>query len=328
MNTEKTEVFLSADLGTFSPNADGIKDRVRVIPSLKVNAGVARYTLRILDAKGAAVKTLSGQGRAPETLAWDGLDDQGRRLPDGEYVAELVLDYLKGDHHEARTAPFIVDTTYPQATVSTEYNLFSPDGDGQRDLLPVRQATSEEALWEGDILDRSGKAVRSLYWKGKADGFSWDGRDDNGNQLPDGAFSYALKSTDAAGNSHHGHPERAVGRHAAHPGLRDRLGPGLLAQRGRPVRLRRAAPGGPGLGRDRLLAAGPGARGEGGAEELLRGRGGAADHPLGRRRRLRAAHRKAPTAPSWRWSTRRATAPRRPPTPSCWTSPPRSWPST
>ncbi len=201
LNTEKTEVFLSADLGTFSPNADGIKDRVRIIPSLKVTAGVARYTLRILDAQGAAVKTLAAQNRAPETYAWDGLDDQGRRLPDGEYVADLVLDYLKGDHHEARTAVFVIDTTYPQATVSTEYNLFSPDGDGRRDLLPIRQAASEETLWEGDIRDRGGKAVRSLYWKGKADGFSWDGRDDNGNQLPDEVYSYVLKSTDAAGNA-------------------------------------------------------------------------------------------------------------------------------
>lgn len=201
VNTEKTEVFLSSDLGTFSPNADGVKDRVRITPNLKVTAGVARYTLRILNAGGEAVRTLTGQNRAPEPFAWDGLDDQGRRLPDGEYRAELVLDYVKGDHHEAKTAPFFIDNTPPQATISTEFTLFSPDGDGRRDVLPVSQKTSEETLWEGEIRDKAGTVVRSLYWKTRAEGFSWDGRDDNGNLMPDGPYSYTLKSTDASGNT-------------------------------------------------------------------------------------------------------------------------------
>jgi hypothetical protein len=177
-----------------------VKDRLRVTPNLKVSSGVARFSLRILNAAGQAVKTLSGQGRAPEPYAWDGLDDAGRRLPDGPYTAELSLEYLKGDRHLVRTQPFVIDTTPPEATVSAEYALFSPDGDGRRDLLPIRQKTSPETLWEGEVRNRAGAAIRSWFWKGQAEDFSWDGRDDAGNPAADGDYSYVLTSTDAAGN--------------------------------------------------------------------------------------------------------------------------------
>jgi outer membrane protein OmpA-like peptidoglycan-associated protein/flagellar hook assembly protein FlgD len=201
INTQKTEVFISSDQTTFSPNADGIKDRVRLTPNLKVSEGVARFSLRILDRQGTAVKNVTGQNRPPEAYAWDGLDDQGRRLPDGEYIAALILDYTKGDHHEVRTASFTIDTTPPEATLSAAYTLFSPDGDGRRDEIPIRQSTSPEVLWEGEIRDAANGTVRSFYWKQKAEDFNWDGRDDNGNRAADGRYTYILKSADAAGNT-------------------------------------------------------------------------------------------------------------------------------
>ena len=201
INTQATEVFVSADLGVFSPNADGVKDRVTIQPRLKVSEGVSRYALRILDAEGQSLRQVDGQNRAPENFSWDGLDDSGRRLPDGRYQAELILDYQKGDHHEVRTAVFIIDTRAPTIELSAEYSLFSPDGDGFKDKLPVRQSSSEEALWEGEFRNSAGEVVRSFYWKGGAQEFQWDGKDENGNKIPDGSYSYRIASTDAAGNS-------------------------------------------------------------------------------------------------------------------------------
>jgi len=201
INTEATEVFVSTDLNVFSPNADGVKDRIAIQPKLKVTEGVASYELRILDAEDAILRTVQGRNRAPQDFSWDGLDGNGRRLSDGQYKAELILDYLKGDHHEVQTTPFAIDTEAPTIELSAEYSLFSPDGDGQKDKLPVRQSSSQEELWEGEFRDAGGKAVRRFYWKGQAASFQWDGKDENGNKIPDGPYSYRMTSTDQAGNS-------------------------------------------------------------------------------------------------------------------------------
>ena len=201
INTQATEVFVSADLGVFSPNADGLKDRITIQPKLKVTEGVSRYSLRILDAGGQILRKVAGQNRAPQDFAWDGLDGSGRRLPDGEYQAELILDYQKGDHHEVRTASFSIDTKAPTIELSAEYSLFSPDGDEQKDKLPIAQSSSQEALWEGEFRNAKGEVVRKFYWKGLATAFQWDGKDENGNKIPDGSYSYLIKSTDQAGNS-------------------------------------------------------------------------------------------------------------------------------
>ena len=200
INTQATEVFVAADLGVFSPNADGVKDRITIQPKLKVTEGVSRYELRILDAEGQILRKVEGQNRAPQDFPWDGLDGSGRRLADGQYQAELILDYQKGDHHEVRTTAFAIDTRAPTIELSAEYSLFSPDGDELKDKLPVRQSSSEEVLWEGVFRNARGEGVRSYYWKGKATDFQWDGKDENGNKIPDGSYSYTITSTDQAGN--------------------------------------------------------------------------------------------------------------------------------
>jgi flagellar hook assembly protein FlgD/outer membrane protein OmpA-like peptidoglycan-associated protein len=201
LNTQATEVFLAADGDVFSPNADGVKDTLTIRPRLKVTEGVASYTLRILDKANQTVRSLQAQNRAPQDFAWDGLDDKGRRVPDGQYTAELALEYQKGDKHLVKTGPFTVDTQPPTIEASAEYGLFSPDGDGNRDFLPITQSSSSEELWEGAILNAKGQAVRSYYWKGQAASFRWDGKDENGNKIPDGQYLYRIKGTDRAGNT-------------------------------------------------------------------------------------------------------------------------------
>jgi flagellar hook assembly protein FlgD len=162
---------------------------------------VASYTLRILDKSSQAVRSLQAQNRAPLDFAWDGLDNRGRRVPDGEYTAELALEYQKGDRHLVKTGAFLADTQVPTIEASAEYGLFSPDGDGSKDFLPVTQTSSSEELWEAAFLNAKGEAVRSYYWKGQAASLRWDGKDENGNKIPDGQYLYRVKGTDRAGNT-------------------------------------------------------------------------------------------------------------------------------
>jgi outer membrane protein OmpA-like peptidoglycan-associated protein/flagellar hook assembly protein FlgD len=201
IDTSETPVRVSTDAEYFSPNADGVKDRLRIIPSLRVTTGVDAYTLRVRNAKGDAVRTFTGRNRAPEETAWDGIDQAGGRSPDGRYTAELEVVYANGNKPLVVSNPFFIDTRIPQIDVRADALLFSPTPDSRLAAIAIRQTSSEEDLWEGEIRDARGAKVRSWFWKGKAADFSWDGKDENGNRAPDGYYVYAVKTQNRAGTS-------------------------------------------------------------------------------------------------------------------------------
>ena len=200
VNTQETPVFLSTDLIYFSPNSDGEKDNLKIIPHIKVKIGIESYTLEIKDTKNNVVREFSGRNGIPKEFKWDGLDNKGKRVKDGRYYAYINLKYTNGNNPKAKTQAFTVDTQFPVITASASYKLFSPDGDGRLDTLKINQKSSNENLWEASIKDSSGKVVKSYFWKGSAVDFTWDGKDENGNKLPDGRYTYAVQSMDKAGN--------------------------------------------------------------------------------------------------------------------------------
>ncbi|HUX13428.1 MAG TPA: gliding motility-associated C-terminal domain-containing protein [Spirochaetia bacterium] len=205
VDTEATPVIISAEYDQFSPNGDGVKDTITITPTLRRNDAITRYTLSIEPSgdsakAGSAVRSISGKDRIDGPFVWDGRDDQGQRVADGAYRGVLTVLYANGNRETARTAPFTVDTVYPDATIATDYTLFSPDGDGNRDTIRIRQTSSDETLWEGRIVSSSGKDVRTYFWKGRLSDLTWDGTDDAGNRVPDGSYSYMVSAQDQAGN--------------------------------------------------------------------------------------------------------------------------------
>ena len=166
--------------------------------------GIESWGLTIRDAKGAAVRSLAGAAGTtpPSRVAWDGRTEAGSAAADGAYTAELQVAYEKGNLMLARTpAAFELDRVAPAITASAPFTLFSPDGDGRRDTLPVQQRSSAEALWEGRVIAADGRTVATRSWKGAAADWAWDGNDDGGKRVPDGTYSYVVSATDAGGNS-------------------------------------------------------------------------------------------------------------------------------
>jgi flagellar hook assembly protein FlgD/outer membrane protein OmpA-like peptidoglycan-associated protein len=200
INTEETPLLFTAALAAFSPNNDKVNDSLGLIPQLKVTAGIDSYTILIKDKAGKTARTLSGKKTVPLVLSWDGFSDSGMVAPDGEYTATLQALYANGNNPSAKTAPFTLDTKAPEIALKADYLLFSPDADGRKDSLVIAQKSSAEDLWEGRLTDKVGKTVRNVFWKGQAEALVWDGKDDNGNRLPDGTYAYAVSSTDQAGN--------------------------------------------------------------------------------------------------------------------------------
>lgn len=201
INTEETPVLFSASQEAFSPNGDRVKDTITFAPQLKVTDGIDSYTMTIKTEAGKTVKTYTGKKTAPANTIWNGKQDNGTAAPDGAYTAELNLLYINGNNPVAKTTGFIIDTVAPTVAASSEYTLFSPDDDTLKDTIAIAQKTSNETLWEARIVNKAGKIVKSFFWKGQAQNITWDGKDDNGNRLPNGTYVYTISSTDLAGNS-------------------------------------------------------------------------------------------------------------------------------
>ncbi|MCX7040216.1 MAG: hypothetical protein NT005_13915, partial [Spirochaetes bacterium] len=201
IDTSETPVRVSTDLTYFSPNADGVKDRVRIIPSLRVTTGVDSYAVKVKNAKSELVRVFSGRNKAPDEITWDGIDEAGKRVADGQYAAELEVVYANGNRPLVVSNPFFVDTRMPQIEVKADQLLFSPTPGSRLPAIAIRQSSSEEDLWEGEIQDAKGAKVRGWFWKGTAADFSWDGKDENGNRAPDGYYAYVVRAQTKAGNA-------------------------------------------------------------------------------------------------------------------------------
>jgi flagellar hook assembly protein FlgD/outer membrane protein OmpA-like peptidoglycan-associated protein len=201
IDTEKKPVRISTDLVYFSPFGSGPKTRVRISPSLVTKTGVDSYTVQVKGADGSAVRTYTGRARAPEDLLWDGIDDNGKRVADGKYTAALSVAYSNGTKPTAESTAFYVDNHVPRIDVSSPALLFSPTTDSKLQALTIKQTSSTEDLWEGQVNDSAGKKVHGWFWKGAAADVAWDGKDDNGNLMPDGYYSYVVKATSRAGIS-------------------------------------------------------------------------------------------------------------------------------
>jgi flagellar hook assembly protein FlgD len=202
LTTADTPVLLTTDLRAFSPNNDRNKDTINIIPQLQVGQGISGWRIDITNNVGAVVQSFNGQSTVPASVTWNGKDSAGNTVPDGNYTARIEVRYAAGNQPVAQSRPFVVDTVAPKAQVSAAYTIFSPNGDGNKDTLPINVSTEGDDTWEAVITDSKGTEIQSWTWTGKAPGaFFWDGADKAGNTVPDGTYQFNLSSTDEAGNS-------------------------------------------------------------------------------------------------------------------------------
>lgn len=199
VDTRPTTHSLRVSSEAFSPNGDGTLDAISFNPSLSLEEGIESWSLLIRDGGNRVVRAMEGKG-APYSQ-WGGLTDVGTLAGDGRYTAELSLVYEKGNRPTARSTSFLLDTVAPAVSLSSEYGLFSPDGDGRRDtvtLLPTN--ASVEDNWTGEILNSRDGLVIRRSWNGKPEPLIWNGRDGANRPAPDGEYRYRLSATDKAGN--------------------------------------------------------------------------------------------------------------------------------
>jgi len=195
------QISLKPEHRFFSPNADGTKDSIAFSIDLAVTEGIAGYEFRIEQENGEVVYEKSGNQNPGDTLVWKGRSSDTGVAPNGTYQAYLRITYENGNAPSVTTEPFTLDKASPQIQLSSPYGIFSPDKDGNRDMLPISASSTNEQLWEGIITNEQGEKVRSVVWNGKVSAFTWDGTNDEGNPVADGTYSLQISATDRAGNT-------------------------------------------------------------------------------------------------------------------------------
>ena len=214
LETERKAVRLDADTRAFSPNADGVRDSLSLVPSVQYPERVREWELSVYAQEGAEammpVRTWKGSGAVPQKFTWDGVSDRLTQVPDGRYAASLAVTYANADRVQAATPAFLLDTVAPRIEAGASLSLFSPNGDGRSDTVRITQKTPLGDDWSGRIVAADGRVVRTYAWRAQAESFDWNGRDDAGNLVPDGMYWYEVSSTDLAGNRAVGTPRIAL----------------------------------------------------------------------------------------------------------------------
>lgn len=207
------------DSPNFSPDGNGDTDKVVFTPVFFNNGDVALprdrpqvrgWSLEIFTADmKVKIRSTGAAAALPEVLDWDGRDNVGRAVPDGQYFALFTASTPAGQF-KSRPRPVWIDRKVPNVSVSPSSSEFSPDGDGEADLLTFRTSADDQSRirqWEFQVsLVLPGDEQKRLFrrWGGSGgppSSVTWDGMSD-GALIADSVetFEWSLYVIDGAGN--------------------------------------------------------------------------------------------------------------------------------
>jgi len=126
---------------------------------------------------------------------------------------QYQFDYGVSDHTLGLTHRFGLSYRFSGffASSAAAPEVFSPTGEKAVTRFTLNSRTkSEPREWTLDLRNKADEVVRRFGGKGQAPShIEWDGKDETGMPLPDGAYRYRLVVIDAAGRTVSS-PERMV----------------------------------------------------------------------------------------------------------------------
>lgn len=211
----------------FSPNLDGKKDFVEIPFEIK-EENLQKWSLIIVRKEGEVfkrVKTIESLNpkeeqltfakffsrlvakdaplSAPNSYLWEGRDDKGNLVPDGIYYFTIRATDRWGNDSQSPFIPLVVDSVNPEANLILTTDIFSPNGDYRKDELPLSiktQKFNDLDKWVLAINDEEGETVKTFTSSKKSTDLDWDGKSENGEEVPEGTYELTLQATDLAGN--------------------------------------------------------------------------------------------------------------------------------
>ncbi len=206
-----------------SPNGDSVSDTVSADILLEDNSELSGSVIEIRDSEGNTVlgsesswyddhknilkNIFTEQDRKIREIifSWDGTDKSGEILPDGVYSLVVTAEDSEGNSGVSEFKKIILDTTPPSLSIDTgsSLSIFSPNGDGNQDLLSVQVNAVKDESWTAIIRDSAGNTVYTGTGLPEFSGpsvFIWNGITSDGSNAGDGEYYVVFKSADLAGN--------------------------------------------------------------------------------------------------------------------------------
>ena len=178
-------------------------------PEEKTGNKLVEWAVNIKDAKGKVVRSFNQEKTGavpPSSITFDGKDDNGGKLADGEYQAVVSAKYLNGYVPvEISSAVIVLDTEKPAATITASEKTF---GAGTKDSVTFSIAVAPSVgapvyAWRGEIRNADTGAVVREYSFNEypPQTIVWNGIADNGGIAEKGSYVFVLSGTDLAGNA-------------------------------------------------------------------------------------------------------------------------------
>lgn len=184
----------------FSPNGDGRKERTQLIIRMRNPHSVMSHHITIFGGDKRIVWEHKGSLAPPGLLRWDGLNEDGEPVPDGDYIAKIVAETPDGKVITESTE-VKVDTLPPRVNLDLRPPILKPNKTRVEWVSAVREENGV-SRWTFEVRDRE------LVVRGRLSGEGvppnrrwWDGGAGKGSRLTGGeVYNAILKVRDKAEN--------------------------------------------------------------------------------------------------------------------------------
>lgn len=181
IDTVYPSISVILDNALFSPNGDGNLDTLTIRNS---SSEEDLWEARIVSSEGEQIRQIWWNKSRATSYVWDGTDEAGNKVQDGDYYYEIFATDQAGNSSIARSVQIRIDTSATKIFVTADRDRFSPNGDGKYEeiafntLLNVREGVQS---WTLDIKSTNGITAQSYSGASRVpEKIIWDGRSRNG----------------------------------------------------------------------------------------------------------------------------------------------------
>jgi len=198
----------------FSPNTESKQSNVLFsltipVPDSRTGNNLVEWEVSVEDKTGTPVRTYNQEKDGavpPSSITFDGLNNAGTLLADGEYKVGVTARYSNGYIPAKIYSPVIVlDTNQPKAQISTTDKVFGGGAAQSAKFTIVRNPDNGAPIptWKAEVKTADGAKTVKTYDFGEypPETITWNGVTDKGSMAEDDSYILVLTATDLAGNT-------------------------------------------------------------------------------------------------------------------------------
>ncbi|MBU1077058.1 MAG: gliding motility-associated C-terminal domain-containing protein [Spirochaetes bacterium] len=188
----------------FSPDGDQTDDMALINLNIKDKSDVKKWKVHIFESennKKKLFKKFEQTGKPGETIIWNGLSEEGNLVQSkNRYFLLFEIEDDLGNKTLIENREIKISQVPPDVDFEYEPSVFSPDDDGENDLLTIKLFSHDnrkKRSWKLNIYPIRGGKRESLFISFSGQGLKskpiiWDGRSPKG-ELVESAMDYELE---------------------------------------------------------------------------------------------------------------------------------------